>query len=122
MKTEIEWFEVHAPLFINGCNLGVKIDRKTKGGVGIWYDEEKRHLFVTYNGKTARIPEPSILSMIEAAPATQPKIVVNQGVASFNPHAAQVESPMSHVHAGLGHGQTGQEAPKKAAAKPKAII
>lgn len=123
MRTKIVWAELHAPLFLNGTNLGQKLDHKTKGGVTMEYDEAKRHLFVSYNGKIARIPETSVLTMVEA-PVTQPGVVVQRNTVvtpmAFDPNAAQVETPMSHVHAGPGHGQTGQEKPK--APKPKAIL
>lgn len=123
MRTKIDWAELHAPLFLNGTNLGQKLDHKTKGGVSMEYDEDKRHLFVTYGDKTARVPETSVLTMVEAPvnidkPA-RPDLYPSHRPA-FDPNAAQVETPMSHVHAGPGHGQTGQEKPK--APKPKAIL
>lgn len=131
MKTEIEWAELHAPLFLAGTNLGQKLDPKKRSGVVMAYDEVKRHLFVTYNGQTARIPETSVLSMVEYSTLVEaPKLAVNAAPpvkpAGFDPYAAQVETPMSHVHAGLGHGQTGQELPKNKGGRPpkaeKAII
>lgn len=106
MRTKISWAELHAPLFLAGTNLGQKLDHKTKGsGVQMEYDEERHHLYVTYNGKTARIPETSVLSMVEGAPAVA-KVVAQ---APAHPIDAQVSTPQSHVHAGLGAGQTGQE-------------
>ncbi len=116
MRTEICWAELHGPLFLAGTNLGQKLDPKQRGGIKMEYDEQRRHLYVTYNEKTCRIPETSVLSMVEAAKASPVGVIhevrgaIPQG---FNPTAAQVETPMSHVHAGLGAGQTGQEEPKR---------
>ncbi len=126
MRTKIEWAELHAPLFLAGTNLGQKLDHKVKGGVTMEYDEDKRHLYVSYNGKTARIPETSVLTMVEAPTvAADPRGVAKAQweipAPKFDPNAAQVETPISHVHAGPGHGQTGQEKPKQAP-RPKAIL
>ncbi len=116
-RTKIVWAELHAPLFLSGTNLGQKLDHKTKGGVSMEYCESRHHLYISYNGATARVPETSVLSMVEeldsrAAVATAVKEVQKP---TFDPSAAQVESPQSHVFAGPGAGQTGQEPPKKTA-------
>ncbi len=120
MRTKIIWAELHAPLFLAGANLGQKLDHKTKGGVVMEYCETRHHLYITYNGFTARVPETSVLSMIEGP--TQPEVLEKLSAAeagaaqrTFNPEAAQVGSPQSHVFAGPGGGLTGQEPPKKTA-------
>ncbi len=134
MRTKIEWAELHAPLFLAGTNLGLKLDPTKRGGLTLDYCEEKRHLYASFGGKTARIPETSVLSMVEAPLLTKAEvahIVAHQN----NPLAqipgldsAQVSTPMSHVHAGPGAGQTGQEPPKaiepakRGPGRPKAII
>lgn len=124
MKTDIQWAELHAPLFLAGTNLGQKLDPTKRLGLKMAYDEDKRHLFVSYNGKAARVPETSVLSMVEyeaapvkAAPHPFPSQSQfhddekpNQSVATAT---SQVSTPMSHVHAGQGFGQTGQETPVK---------
>ncbi len=119
MMTAIAWAELHAPLFLAGTNLGQKLDPAKRGGIKMAYDEMKRHLYVTFNGKTARVPETSVLSMVEATAGNAEVIGIDTRVAiesrlnqAFDPNAAQVSTPQSHVHAGLGHGQTGQEPPK----------
>ncbi|MES2347851.1 MAG: hypothetical protein V4641_09820 [Pseudomonadota bacterium] len=118
MRTKIVWAELHAPLFFAGVNLGQKLDHKTKGGVSMEYCEDRHHLYITYNGFTARVPETSVLSMIEAPPDARQAVaaaVKEVQKPTFDPNAAQVESPQSHVFAGPGGGQTGQEPPKKTA-------
>ncbi len=122
MRTEIVWAELHGPLFLAGTNLGMKLDPKGRSGIKMEYDEQKRHLYVTYNSKTCRIPETSVLSMVEhvadVTPITREQIAAAAPI--FDPNAAQVSTPMSHVHAGPGHGQTGQdEAGKRKAGRPK---
>lgn len=103
MRTPIKWAELHSPLFLAGSNLGLKLDPKGRVGLSMEYDEEKRHLYVTYNNKTARVPEPSILSMNEgsndAVPEKPKPVVVSKVV-------AQVSSPQDHVFAGPGAGKT----------------
>ncbi len=126
MRTEIEWAELHAPLFLNGTNLGQKLPNKSKGEVTMLYDEDQRHLHVTYKGKSCRIPETSVLSMVEAG--AKADLIRDGGVATgtaFNPSAAQVSTPQSHVFAGAGAGLTGQEEQlekirQKPGPKPKA--
>jgi hypothetical protein len=104
MRTKIKWAELHAPLFLGGTNLGQKLDHKVKGGVSMEYDEEKRHLYVTFNAHTARIPETSVLSMVEG----EHKVVeIKQPAPSGKPIQAQVSSPHDHVFRGAGEGQTG---------------
>lgn len=124
MRTKIDWAELHAPLFLAGTNLGQKIPKaEHKNHIHMEYDEEKRHLYVTYNKKTCRIPETSVLSMVEP-PMDSPigEIRVFRGeVPTYIPSEAhpgleplpqaappQVETPMSHVHAGPGKGQSGR--------------
>lgn len=111
MKTEIEWAELHAPLFLAGTNLGQKLDPHKRQGLRMEYDEDKRHLYVSYNEKTARIPETSILSMVEK---TATVIELPPQPKPTKPAVdAQVETPTSHVFAGLGKGVSGQGAKVK---------
>lgn len=103
MRTPIQWAELHSPLFLAGANLGLKLDPKVKVGLSMEYDEEKRHLYVTYNKRTARVPEPSILSMNEGvndSVAEKPRPTVVTKV------TAQASSPQDHVFAGPGAGKT----------------
>lgn len=115
-KTSIIWAEVHSPIFMGGpshgkgVNLGQKLDPAHRQGLVLEYDEEKRHLYVMFDNRTVRVPEPSILSMIEGkleAPKAATPI-------SPSPIKAQVSTPQDHVFAGKGAGKTGvAEALKK---------
>jgi hypothetical protein len=110
MRTPIEWAELHAPLFLAGTNLQQKLDPKKRTGLVMEYDEDKRHLYVMYNECVARVPETSVLSMVELKLKVAPRAVAN---AEPFRGEAQVSTPQSHVFAGMGHGQTGQEEPVK---------
>ncbi len=132
MRTEIVWAELHGSLFLAGTNLGMKLDPKGRSGIKMEYDEQRRHLYVTYNSKTCRIPETSVLSMVEGEKvklSDAERFEIEQRKLEetipfppprFTGAEAQVSTPMSHVHAGLGAGQTGQEEPaKRKAGRPK---
>lgn len=95
--TSIKWAELHSPLFLAGANLGAKLDPTKKTGLSMEYHEEKRHLYVGYNGHTARVPEPSILSMVEGIIAPR---VHAQTVPTGVPIKAQVSTPQDHVFSG----------------------
>lgn len=112
MRTKIVWAELHAPLFLAGTNLGQKQDPKKRTGLSMEYCENKRHLYVTYNGQTARIPETSVLSMVESNEAKEMDEKIAKMALAAKYGDAQVSTPMSHVFAGPGAGQTGQEPPK----------
>lgn len=129
MRTKIRWAEVHSDVFIGttahgqkGVNLGKKLDVSQREGLVMEYDEIKRHLFVTMNERTVRIPEPSILSMIEGEGrpaifdfAAQNKKNAEEGEARRKAGKldAQVATPQSHVFAGQGSGKTGIEEARK---------
>lgn len=102
MRTEIVWAELHSPLFLAGTNLSQKLDIKKRPGLVMQFDEEKHQMYVTFNGNTARVPEPSILSMVEGK-AEEPK----KAPAVRGPIKAQASSPHDHVFAGPGAGDTG---------------
>ena len=105
MRTEIEWAELHSPLFLSGTNLGMKLDPKKRMGLKMAYDEDKKHLYVTYNGATTRVPEPSILNMVELGDQVTPTIVHEPKVIK-RVISAQVSGPQDHVFGGLGNGKT----------------
>lgn len=124
MRTDIQWAELHAPLFLAGTNLGQKLDPAKRMGLKMEYDEERRHLYVTYNNRSCRIPETSVLSMVENEKvipiSVREPVAVNAGSIPTKPFEAQVSTPTSHVFAGAGAGQTGQEPPvKRAPGRPK---
>lgn len=101
MKTEIKWAELHSPIFLAGTNLQAKLDPDKREGLKLEFDEEKRHLYVSYKGETSRVPEPSILSMVEGSPKVRHLAAPPKGSIK-----AQVSTPQDHVFAGEGKGKS----------------
>lgn len=137
MRTPIKWAELHGSIFLAGSNLLSKLDPSKRLGLVMEYDEQRRHLYVTYNGQTARVPETSVLSMVEAeqvvrsgravvgldvglveSGSTTVTVPVATNGGTFTIATAQVSTPQSHVFAGPGGGQTGQEG-KRGPGRPK---
>ena len=69
------------------------------------YDKAQKELIVTWNGKTSYIPSTNVASYMigdgEDRRIVQQAHPMVSGIGS-----AQVETPMSHVHAGPGKGRT----------------
>jgi|SRR6185312_17447780 len=111
---DLEFAELHSPLFVAGTNLQPKLIPKNRTGLKLQYDRKHQELHVTWNGKTAIVPRENVACMVEVekkpakeaiemAPAAAPAPVM--------PHqtkiSAQYDTPMSHVFAGPGAGKTG---------------
>lgn len=110
---EVGFAELHEGIFVGGKNLTAKLDCKQNSALSLVYDEKEKELLVTWNAVTAHVPFTNIKSYI---PGETPDRKVAQKASPMVANVsstAQVETPMSHVHAGFGHGQTGQETPKK---------
>lgn len=110
MIIELEFAEVHSPLFIKtgektGKNLGQKLSGNHHKGLTLAYDREAGELLVTYEGREAIVPMQNVACMWPAAerPAAKP---AEEAKAPGKPIEAQVSTPQSHVHAGPGHGKT----------------
>ena len=127
-KIDLVFAEIHAPLFLlgdKGKNLGTKLDVKAKAGLKLVYDRDEKELHVSYMGMNAIVPVTNVASMLEAPPKPKTKLTAAEvkeaqkadtptgAPKPFDPNAAQVSTPQSHVHAGPGAGQTGQESPKE---------
>lgn len=99
---ELKFAELHAPLFLGGTNLQMKLDPTKRTGLTIAYDRVEKELLVTYNGNQAIIPSSNVMSMT-------PGTVEKKPVASVPPRAtvsAQVSTPMDHVFKGVGAGKS----------------
>lgn len=124
MKIDLRFAEIHAPLFLmgdKGVNLGSKLDPAKRKGLVLTYDREAAELLVSYQDMNAIVPVTNVVSMLEAsgnsgkldldvvrrAQKADTPIVVTTQVAK--PIEAQVSTPQSHVFAGPGAGQTGQD-------------
>lgn len=114
MKIDLDFAELHAPLFLAGTNLQMKLDPSKRRGLTLVYDRGEKELLVTWAGRQAIVPLSNVASMTPSDEVTIKMVTPEQLIkasAKAKP-AAQVSTPQSHVHAGPGHGSTGQEPPK----------
>lgn len=116
MKIELSFAELHNPLFLAGTNLQMKLIPEKRSGLKLFYDREEKELLVEWQGETAIVPSSNVSSMTaRLGPVKEAKPVAPNPELARARLSAQVSSPQSHVHAGPGHGETGQ-------AKGKAIL
>lgn len=120
-KIDLRFAEIHAPLFLmgeKGTNLTTKLDPAKRKGLKLVYDRGEKELLVSFEGMSAIIPSTNIVSMMEVQSSSKKldaktlKALRKENTPTGQPIVAQVSGPQSHVHAGPGHGQTGQDAPK----------
>jgi hypothetical protein len=102
---QLKFAEVKTPCFIGGKNHGLKLDPTRSGGLELVYDRQEKELHATFNGETVIIPSGDIARMVEGVPTLRAPQVSHPMTAGII--SAQVETPMSHVHAGHGHGKSG---------------
>jgi hypothetical protein len=124
MRTSLTRVNLHTAIMVGGTNLQLRLCTKEKTGLVLAFDEEQRCLYVTYNRETMRVPEHNISGMIEGQAFKRGTAKVVETPAApppAKPVEAQYSTPMAHVHAGPGHGQTGQEeVTKRGPGRPKA--
>lgn len=110
MKIDLEFAELHTPLFFLGKNFGLKLDPKKLAGLKLVFDEEKDKLHVHWSGRHSIIPIANVAAMTpfpEPVPVKEePKRADPEMVRRGRP-SAQVATPTGHVFAGEGAGQTG---------------
>lgn len=99
MKINLEFAELHTPLFLGGRNFGLKLDNNKFSGLNLVYDQTEKELWITHNNKTAIVPTSNVVSMTpgELKPVEEiakPVAAPQRGVRS-----AQVSTPTSHVFA-----------------------
>lgn len=107
MRTPIKWTELHNPLFLGGCNLGIRLDPKVRHGLVMEWDEDKRSLYITYNKDITRVTETGIFHMKEGHIDSKEEGVVFPPLGK--PVTAQVSTPQSHVFEGVGAGKVGDK-------------
>ncbi len=101
---QLEFCEVHAPLFLAGTNLGLKLDPAKRAGLELTYSREYEELEVKWNGKTGIVPVTNIAIMVPGKPKAREELKSHAMVANIS-RSAQVETPQGHVHAGPGKGK-----------------
>lgn len=117
-KIDLEFAELHAPLFFLGKNFGLKLDEKRFAGIKMTYDTDHQWLVVGWQDRVTYVPSTNVANMTPAVakkvkavkeekPVEHPDIV--PAVLTSQPPqvkvTAQVEGPQSHVFAGPGHGK-----------------
>lgn len=105
-RIPLEFVELHNPMFFAGKNFAVKLDPSHIAGLELEYDRAEKELFVHWGGKVGIVPSSNISCMVEGTPKVKAQVNTHPIVAGIQ--SAQVETPMSHVHAGPGKGLTGK--------------
>ncbi len=105
---EVGFAMLHTPLFLGGKNLSEKLDKFHRKELEMVYDKKEMELVVTWNKKTARIPSTNVAYYIPGEPVDRKVDQITHPMVAGALVNAQVETPMSHVHAGPGKGKTGK--------------
>lgn len=108
-QIELEFAELHTPLFFLGKNFGPKLDIAKFSEIKLVYDRTERELLVHWGKRVAIIPREAVACMIPQGdePVKRPVNIVHPMVAGLA--SAQVSTPMGHVQAGPGHGKSGKD-------------
>lgn len=104
----LKFIETHNPIFINGVNLGQKIDITKRTNLYIQHDEKKDKYLIWVNGGLAILPPSSVNSSIPIDikdtgykhPTFEVEIQKPVEAAQFNGKIqAQISHPHDHVFA-----------------------
>lgn len=113
---ELEFCELHGPIFVKGTNLPPKLIPGDGPGmrrdIKLFYDRSHREVHVHFKDKVAIVPRENVASMVEKSGETkfQDLPISVEGLKMTLPKVtAQVDTPQSHVFAGAGHGKTGRD-------------
>lgn len=104
---EVGFAELHNALFLGGKNFGLRLDTHHRADLKLEYDLKEKELIVTWAKKVAHIPSTNVAYYIPGTPEDRKVVQVAHPMVAGIAAGAQVESPMSHVHAGPGAGKTG---------------
>lgn len=108
MIVDVGFAELHNALFLGGKNFGLKMDPHRHGGLSLQYDTVEKELLVGWNKYKAHVPSANVAYYIPGAPQDRKIVQMGHPEVLGTSGTAQVETPMSHVHAGVGHGKTGR--------------
>lgn len=104
---EVGFAELHKPLFLGGKNHGEKLDSHRFPDLLMEYDKKEKELIVTYNHTVAYVPSTNVAYYHPGKAKDRKILQAGSPMVANISGTAQVETPMSHVHAGHGHGKTG---------------
>jgi hypothetical protein len=116
---DLDFIELHSPLFFAGKNWGTKISATsntgTTTGLKLSYDKEEKEIHLVYGTKMTMIPREAAGNITPINPKdfghdiktdhTKPKTHKSHAMTA-NINKAQVSTPMGHVFEGLGAGKT----------------
>lgn len=118
---ELEFVELHGPIFINGTNLPPKLIPGDSPGqrrdIKIFYDRDVREVYVHFKDKIGIVPRENVAMMVEKKKESkkaiaEAKMAEKEASGPTFVHekiTGQIDSPMHHVFAGPGHGKTGKD-------------
>jgi len=123
---ELEFAELHGPIFLNGTNLGPKLIVGDGPGkrrdIKLFFDRDHRELHVHFKEKLGIVPRENVAMMVENCSSFKPPETVRRMVEAqketfasqiastpYEKVTAQVDSPHHHVFKGEGHGKTGRD-------------
>lgn len=99
MVINLEFAELHSPLFLGKKNHGLKLFHKD--GMMLQYDRQEKELLAYFGGKTAIIPSSNVSSMTPRDPSAKDE--VQTPVGPRGKVKAQISTPQDHVfHEGPG--------------------
>ncbi len=108
MQIDLEFAELHSPLFLGGKNHQMKLTAGERSGLRLVYDRTEKELLVFFEAQKAEaiVPSSNVSSMTpkrvdKVEPEVKPAPVSVASVA----RTAQVSTPQSHVFAGEGKGK-----------------
>ncbi len=107
MKVELEFAELHSPLFLGGKNHQMKLVAGERTDLKLVYDRGEKELLVTWKDSNAIVPLSNVASMwpMKAVKAVKEEKPIDL-TAATKPLKAQASSPTDHVFAGAGHGKS----------------
>jgi hypothetical protein len=109
MKINLNFAELHTPLFLGGTNWGVKLyTHQAKGHLVLTYDREEKELLIRHKNDISIIPTSNVVSMSpepEGIEVEKKPEVIKRPPGRPPVNSAQVSGPTHHVFAD-GPGKT----------------
>lgn len=104
-KIQLKFAELRSPLFLKGKNFQLKLDPGALPGLELFYNKPDKELLVHWEGETGIVPMGNVAVMVPGIPKP-PFVQSSHPIVAGLAQTAQVQTPYSHVHAGLGAGKT----------------
>ncbi len=112
MKIDLEFAELHSPLFLGGKNHQMKLTAGARTKLQLVYDRAEKELLVFWDEgqHEAIVPVSNVSSMTpkrvdKVEPEVEPEVKPAPVSVASVARTAQVSTPQSHVFAGEGKGK-----------------